>query len=207
PVPMSFPAILRNPKLSNRFAHLQEHKQRPSGSPGAVRNAGNAKEGKRWVRRLDNTRFAANPHIIPPTASDYSLSLPSKPSTFPEPLPAYLPRTAPAPSPAPPPPNPASAYAGRFSHSLKGVRRTLRKSGKAQALVKVVEVELLGWLNTSVVLNPHQNSKGDGRVLDTSGTIVEVSRSAGQMIWSISDDKFARYIVHSVARWYGVVSY
>lgn len=205
-IPMSFPAILRNPGLS-RFAHLQEPKDKPKTAPAAVRKGNNQKEGRRWIRRMDNARFAANPHITLPTARDHSLTLPLKRPTFPEPLPAYLPRTSLAPSPLPPPPNPTSAYAGHFSHSLKGVRRTLRKSNKARALVKVVETELLEWLNTTVVVNPQNQIGGGGRSLHEHPAIREISRTAGEMTWSVSDDAFARYIVHCVARWYGVISF
>jgi hypothetical protein len=58
---LSFPAILRNPGLSNRFAHLQGDSQERA----AARRAQNAvtpakkrqrdqNDGKRWVRRKDN---------------------------------------------------------------------------------------------------------------------------------------------------------
>lgn len=210
PIPMSFPAILRNPALSSRFAHLQEPKERSKLSSAVARNkSGTQKEGRRWVRRLDNARFAANPHITLPTARDHVLPLPHKRMTFPEPLPSYLPRTCSAPTPTLPPSNPASTYAGHFSHSLKGVRRNLRKSNKARGLVKVVESELLAWLDdASVLVNPQlQGSSGAGKALDSQGIVREISRTVGQMIWAISDDGFARYIVHCVARWYGVVSF
>lgn len=56
PLPMSFPAILRNPGLSDRFAHLRmQTKSAPAPSIASVkRNKRDDKEGKRWVRRKEN---------------------------------------------------------------------------------------------------------------------------------------------------------
>ncbi len=59
PLPMSFPAILRNPGLSDRFAHLRVRTQSSAtSSPAAVkRNRRDEKEGKRWVRRKENGTY------------------------------------------------------------------------------------------------------------------------------------------------------
>lgn len=54
---MSFPAILRNPGLSDRFAHLRissTEKAAPPLSAAARRNKRDEKEGKRWIRRKEN---------------------------------------------------------------------------------------------------------------------------------------------------------
>lgn len=62
PVPMSFPAILRVPKLTDRFAHLRL----ASGSGELTsdvtklvvkKDKREDREGKRWVRRKENGRF------------------------------------------------------------------------------------------------------------------------------------------------------
>jgi len=57
---LSFPAILRNPGLNNRFAHLHGpagdnngHKQ-ASVKSALKKNRRDQNEGKRWVRRKDN---------------------------------------------------------------------------------------------------------------------------------------------------------
>ena len=55
PVPLSFPAILRNPKLSDRFAHLQVLSQPEDPShQGRTKKDRPEPEGKRWVRRREN---------------------------------------------------------------------------------------------------------------------------------------------------------
>lgn len=55
---LSFPAILRNPGLTNRFAHLHEggltHHNAVPVKPAAKRRIRENNEGKRWVRRSDN---------------------------------------------------------------------------------------------------------------------------------------------------------
>lgn len=60
PVPLSFPAFLRHPGLSSRYAHLQppthEHLSRSSSTPAASKKAfrRDDNEGKRWLRRKEN---------------------------------------------------------------------------------------------------------------------------------------------------------
>lgn len=67
PIPMSFPAILRNPGIGDRFAHLHRiDSAQLRGSVAAAataaskkKNRRDEKEGKRWVRRKDNGAYAA----------------------------------------------------------------------------------------------------------------------------------------------------
>jgi hypothetical protein len=133
--------------------------------------------------------------------------------TFPEPLPHYLPRTVKAPSASFPITDIASANAGRFSVSMKGMRRDLRRAGgRAEWLVRDVETAIVEWLmQGGTVLRP--NSVEDnilqesGRTLGNNGLIVEVSRTPLQLIWRITDDAFARYVVHCCARYHEVVSF
>ncbi|KAG6920227.1 hypothetical protein DXG01_004996 [Tephrocybe rancida] len=214
PPPLSFPAILRNPGISGRFAHLQTnpaHPQ-PAASP-AARKLNREHEGKRWIRRKDNARFTGNPHIVAATKRDYSLQTPQTRTTFPEPLPAYLPRTANVPTTAIPERDPTSANAGRFSLSLKGMRKRLRKCGfRAELLVRDVEYEIVEWLQEGgVVLNPDSREVDDlaapGVPVGETGTIFEVSRTPLQLVWSTEDDSFARYVVHCCARYHEIVSY
>lgn len=58
PVPLSFPAILRNPGLSDRYAHLQPRtKETLSSSAVKVpskKRLRDGNEGKRWIRRKEN---------------------------------------------------------------------------------------------------------------------------------------------------------
>jgi hypothetical protein len=107
----------------------------------------------------------------------------------------------------------ASANAGRFSLSMKGMRRDLRRAGgKAEWLVRDVETTILEWLTQGgTLLRP--DSVEDNQVRESerpvgnSGTIIEVSRTPLQLIWRIPDDAFARYVVHCCARFHEVVSF
>ena len=157
-------------------------------------------------------RFSGNPHIIAATGKDYALLPPQTHPTFPEPLPSYLPRTAKLPTASLPTTDPASANAGRFSVSLKGMRRDLRRAGgRAEALVRDVEAEVVQWLAMGgTVLAPDRTNSAPeavGTPVGNTGTIVEVSRTPLQLIWKISDDSFARYVVHCCARYHEVVSF
>ncbi|CAA7261767.1 unnamed protein product [Cyclocybe aegerita] len=220
-VVLSFPAILRNLGLKDRYAYLHAAPG-TSGTPPKSQSQvlkkqrRNQNEGKRWVRRNDNARFVGNPHIVAATKRDYALLPAQTHPTFPEPLPPYLPRTLRVPAASIPTTDPASANAGRFSVSLKGMRRDLRRAGgRAEALVRDVESEIVQWLATGgTVLSPdtqNQCSEAHSQASETpvgnSGTIAEVSRTPLQLIWRIADDSFARYVVHCCARFHEVVSF
>lgn len=59
PIPLSFPALLRNPGLSDRYAHLQSQgKQHGPTIVKKTRNRSNENEGKRWIRRKDNGQLS-----------------------------------------------------------------------------------------------------------------------------------------------------
>jgi hypothetical protein len=57
PVPLSFPAILRNPRLGDRFAHEDP----PQSLQRRARKDRPEPEGKRWVRRRENGAFHRTP--------------------------------------------------------------------------------------------------------------------------------------------------
>ncbi|KAF8902894.1 hypothetical protein CPB84DRAFT_1775131 [Gymnopilus junonius] len=214
---LSFPAILRNPGLTDRYAHLREsaagHAPNQQSKTTFRKKHKYDNEGKRWIRRKDNARFVGNPHIVLASKRDYILQTPHAQSTFPEPLPAYLPRTVKLPTaPCIPGTDPNSANAGRFSLSLKGMRRDLRKAGgRAEALVKDVESEMVQWLGVGgTVLFPnggHAGLEAVGTPVGTTGSIFEVSRTPLQLIWRITDDAFARFVVHCCARYHEIVSF
>ncbi|KAF8160661.1 hypothetical protein B0H34DRAFT_795549 [Crassisporium funariophilum] len=219
---LSFPAILRNPGLTNRYAHLHgpsstaDTNQQQTRNP-AKKNRSDQNEGKRWIRRKDNARFVGNPHIVAATKRDYSVFPAQTNSTFPEPLPPYLPRTVKLPTtPTLPVADPASANAGRFSLSLRGMRRDLRRAGgRAEGLVRDVESEMLQWLTLGgTVIAPDISSQGghnaiqaEGTPVGNTGTVIEISRTPLQLVWKIADDAFARYVVHCCARYHEIVSF
>jgi len=168
---------------------------------------------------IDRTaEFVGNPHIVAATRRDYAVQPPRIPSTFPEPLPPYLPRTAKIPPAQIPGIDPPSANAGRFSLSLRGMRKTLRRSGnRAQVLVRNIEHELVEWLwEGGTLLNPDTAHISDADVLNLMSrakgigdltTVLEVMRTPLQLVWYVEDDAFARYVVHCCARYHEVVSY
>ncbi|KAH9963843.1 hypothetical protein BC827DRAFT_1191424 [Russula dissimulans] len=227
PVPLSFPSILRNPGLAGRYAHLVEPTNFPSAHAQpkkALRR--NDNEGKRWVRRRENARFADNPHIATPSRRDLEPSHASPHTTFPIPLPPYLPRSAPLPSTTTPPAPESRAKAtsaGQFSLSLRGMRKTLRRSKgpRMQALVRAVEDELVRWLGgVEVVLNPDAVGAGTGAEAGQPGgfcfpgravagleDVREVERSPQRLVWWIENDVWVRYVVHCCARYHNIVSF
>jgi hypothetical protein len=146
-------------------------------------------------------KFSFNPHIVQPTKRDFAIPMAQAHSTFPAPLPPYLPRVSSAPSATAPTSDPGSTFAGKFSHSLRGARRVLRRRrGQAEPLVHAIEAELCEWL-----AEPGKPCDVDDYVI-VSG-IREVRRSPTELVWDVEQDSFARYIVHCAARWYGVVSF
>lgn len=242
PVPLSFPAILRNPNLSDRYAHLRpaslDREAASRSQSKRARKDRNVLEGKRWVRRQENgmftvpgqafsvsaiqlfqlAKFTHNPHITPPTAADLALPtrhLPS--STFPIPLPPYLPRSVTVPPSVTPLSDPATSAAGLFSLSLRGTRRTLCSRPFTAPLVKAIESHLLDWLDGGTFLSPNEGAGVSafafpGEPVGGRDDLREVRREAGRLVWVVrtgaeGDGSFERFIVHCVARWHNVVSF
>ena len=96
------------------------------------------------------------------------------------------------------------------------MRRDLRKSGfRAEVLVRDVESEVVNWLQVGGTVLAPDICDSSTSTLDSmsytpvggTGTIFEISRTPLQLIWSITDDAFARYIVHCCARYYEIVSF
>ncbi|THU95368.1 hypothetical protein K435DRAFT_755853 [Dendrothele bispora CBS 962.96] len=219
PIPLSFPAILRNPGVPSRYAHLQELKTKANAPSQKTRKSRvNDNEGRRWVRRKENAQFVDNPHIVSATKKDYVVPPVAVKSTFPEPLPVYLSRNTKIASTVVPGRDQSTANAGRFSLSLKGMRRDLRRSGfRAQVLVRDVEAEILDWLERGgTVMGPDINNTNtisddllasSGRTVGETQTIYELSRTPLQLVWRVPDDAFARYVIHCCARFHGVISF
>ncbi|PCH35923.1 hypothetical protein WOLCODRAFT_166545 [Wolfiporia cocos MD-104 SS10] len=158
PVPMSFPAILRTPGLSDRFAHLLPALGDRVAVPAVPkRNRRNDKEGKRRVRRKENAQFVGNAQVVHSTERDYA------------------PRSILIPPAAPPTREPSSAAVGRFSLSLKGMRRMLRRVPRRSCDVESV---LLAWFADDVLLAPDDAAPlaFPGAPLGETGVVVEMQR-------------------------------
>ncbi|EEB88427.1 hypothetical protein MPER_13746, partial [Moniliophthora perniciosa FA553] len=90
-----------------------------------------------------------------------------------------------------------SANAGRFSLSLKGIRRDLLKCGyRAELLVRDIETEILEWLEAGgTVLAPassmEDNIQTPGTPIRDTNTVFEVSRTPLKLVWDTSSDGFA----------------
>ncbi|KAK7472633.1 hypothetical protein VKT23_000746 [Stygiomarasmius scandens] len=218
PVPLSFPALLRNPGVASRYAHLQESTTKANAPvQRSKKSKVNDNEGKRWVRRKENAQFIGNPHIVSASKKDFVVPVVTVKTTFPEPLPNYLSRNTKISSTTVPGRDNSSANAGRFSLSLKGMRRDLRRSGfRAQVLVRDIETEILEWLETGgTVMGPDIDNKAhsedlaslSGRPVGETSTIDELSRTPLQLVWRVPEDAFARYVIHCCARFHGVVSF
>jgi len=93
------------------------------------------------------------------------------------------------------------------------MRKELRKTGaRAQHLVKDVEIEIVSWLRDGMVfLSPDEKDPNDlefpGKPVGDSGAIHEVARTPLQLVWAVSEDGFARYVVHCCARYHDIVSF
>jgi hypothetical protein len=93
------------------------------------------------------------------------------------------------------------------------MRKELRKAGaRAQHLVEDVESEIVSWLcDGTVFLSPDEMDPNDlefpGKAVGGSGAINEVARTPLQLVWAISEDGFARYVVHCCARYHDIVSF
>lgn len=162
--------------------------------------------------RNPKDQFKGNQHIVRGEERDFMRVGPRR--TFPEPLPRYLQRSTSAPSaPTRPQHDPLSANAGRFSLSLKGIRRTLRQQRwRAEYLVRDVEDEMLDWLHEGGTMYlpdepPNQAYDAPGIPVRSLPVVFEVARTPLQLVWDVEQDNFARYVVHCCARYHNVVSY
>lgn len=87
--------------------------------------------------------------------------------------------------------------------------------------MKAIESHLAAWLQGGTYLNPDQAEAlfhFPGEPVGGRDDVREVSREAGRLVWAVKSDPapatpgyhdggFERYVVHCVARWYGVVSF
>lgn len=153
-----------------------------------------------------------NPHVVQASKRDLEPNVLFPRKTFPEPLPPYLSRDTRLPPADRAPFDPKSANAGQFSLGFKGIRKALRQSSwRARELVRDIEDELLDWLAGGTLLLPDSLKELDpdepGYFIGESESIIQLSRTPLQMIWSIGDDSHARYIVHCCARYHKVISF
>jgi hypothetical protein len=170
--------------------------------------------------RAATARFASNPHMVRPSASDYALQHPNqhKPSF---PLPSHLQHLRLPSSYSTTRSNAdlVSSTAGRFTmtyadaHYFLAHRVGVRighecveeEAGVLQAFAKRVEKELNVWLHQDVFLAPESISQSS-YLIDLSSkdderdfTIHQVSRNPHNLVWEVPD-AFLRLVVHCLAR-------
>jgi hypothetical protein len=104
---------------------------------------------------------------------------------------------------------PVSANAGRFSLSLKGMRKTLRRAGgpRTQQLVKDIEAEITNWLQHGGIILSPDAEQPDGAPRPLFDSVSEAARTVHQLVWLIDEDAFVRYVVHCCARYHEIVSF
>jgi hypothetical protein len=74
--------------------------------------------------------------------------------------------------------------------------------------VRVIDDEIVNWLRRDVaVLSVQDSIIDERRTIDELGNIVEVRRSYAELVWSVPDDSFLRWIIHCAARYHSVVSF
>ena len=142
-------------------------------------------------------RVVSNAHIIAPSNKDFNVPAPSGRSTFPEPLPHFLLPNNSIPPAIPAVRKPTSANAGRFSLSLKGMRRQLWSSGpRTELLMKDVEDEIVGWLAAGgVMLAPDVSA-----TLDSPGAPIDRRHPRGLADPSSAGVEHRGQRVHAVHR-------
>ncbi|CAH7688841.1 hypothetical protein BY996DRAFT_7192368 [Phakopsora pachyrhizi] len=136
-VPLKFPSILINPKLSHLSRQL-DFKRRISNNfnlSSSSRTVGGIKGsldrpgpiGRRRQQRAENANFLSNPHVTRPSARDFQLWESDQDLSFPSPPPIGYESSLLVPSLESIPSDPLSSSMGAFNRSLRGVRRNLRR--------------------------------------------------------------------------------
>jgi hypothetical protein len=116
---------------------------------------------------------------------------------------------------------------GRFSLPIRGLKRSTRRivgsGGAGEEIASTVDRCLRDWLDKpEVYIQPDSRSRSEKVILslraDDSGhessssdscqdaTILQTAKQPHSLIWQV-EDGFVRFLVHSVARYYRVVSF
>ncbi|EFP77043.1 uncharacterized protein PGTG_02999 [Puccinia graminis f. sp. tritici CRL 75-36-700-3] len=237
PLPLSFPAILINPKLKHLSSQLPKnlHQHRPKKSADSPGTDQTRPIGKRRLKRVANAQFSSNPHVSRPTTRDYQLWTADPQAKFPTPPPRGYPSSLYVPPSEPIPIDPFSATMGAFNRSLKGVRKNIRRlvgpdpspgacPGPVEEILLKIDQRLSAWVDSKTVWKATETDYSRTMVEpnpwpqpaplrhhplpepSAEPSIVEISRSPHMLNWEVPNP-FGRYLVHCVARYYGIVSF
>ncbi|KAH9466646.1 hypothetical protein MJO28_000738 [Puccinia striiformis f. sp. tritici] len=231
-IPLSFPSILINPKLKHLSNQLPKNHRHTKTDPSSTDSR---PIGKRRLQRVANSQFSFNPHVSRPTTRDYQLWTADSQVKFPTPPPRGFPSSLYIPPAEPIPIDPFSATMGAFNRSLKGVRKNIRRlvgthpsleggPGPVEEMLIKIDERLSSWIDSNTVWKATETdytrtivepnpwpSSGPARhqplpKLCSEPSIVEVSRSPHMLNWEVQNP-FGRFLVHCVARYYGIVSF
>ncbi|GAA5883327.1 hypothetical protein JCM3774_005244 [Rhodotorula dairenensis] len=162
-VPLRMPAILRLQQPKGGAAPKRDTKG-PEDRRKATTANGRPGHGKRRQRRYENSQLAGNPHLHRPTRADFSPGpyMKDLSTKFAPPPKSFSRSTYISSSPTETPSQAAlaaSAEAGHFGMSLRGLRRTLRMAtglrakrgdgGRTEQVLEIMERELSDWLGLS----------------------------------------------------------
>ncbi|WAQ81411.1 hypothetical protein PtA15_1A752 [Puccinia triticina] len=233
PLPLSFPSILINPKLKHLSSQLPKNHHRPQKTDPS--SADTRPIGKRRLQRVANAQFSSNPHVSRPTSRDYQLWTADPQVKFPTPPPRGYPSSLYIPPAEPIPLDPFSATMGAFNRSLKGVRKNIQRlvgahpsveggPGPVEEILLKIDEQLARWIDSHTVWKTTETDYSRTIVEPTpwpspaplrdkplsepcsEPSIVEISRSPHMLNWEVRNP-FGRYLVHCVARYYGIVSF
>ncbi|PLW05037.1 hypothetical protein PCASD_25700 [Puccinia coronata f. sp. avenae] len=232
PLPLSFPSILVNPKLKHISSQLPRNSRPKKTDPAGAETR---PIGRRRQQRVSNAQFSANPHVTRPTTRDYQLWTADAEMKFRTPPPRGYPSSLYIPPAEPIPIDAFSATMGAFNRSLKGVRKNIRRlvgppppagsgPGPVEQILLKIDARLSDWVDSHVVWKATETDFSrtvvDPNPWPCAGPvrhqpvpepssdpcIVEISRSPHMLNWEVANP-FGRYLVHCVARYYGIVSF
>ncbi|GAA5841325.1 hypothetical protein JCM11251_001625 [Rhodosporidiobolus azoricus] len=164
--PMYIPAVLQAPKNKHLLGAMGKKQRGEDGDELSRKkgsSGGGGPGGKRKRRRWENAQLAGNPHLHRPTRSDFAPGpyMKGLSTTFSPPPSSFSRSTYISSSPSSFPSHAdlvASADAGQFSLSLRGLRKNLRtavgssrrgEGGRTEEVLEIMERELVAWLTLS----------------------------------------------------------
>ncbi|GAA5913528.1 uncharacterized protein JCM6883_004444 [Sporobolomyces salmoneus] len=186
PIPMSFPAILVQPKNKHLLGALgkKAFKDENQGGTSSARKGAKdgAPGGRRRRRRWENAQLAGNPHLHRPTRADFNPgpSLKGLSTTFAPPPSNFSRSTYSSPVNSAASNSSISLESGQFTMSLKGLRKNLRtgvvgsrvtrgQGGRTEEVLEIMERELSEWLTFEGRVSPgfyHDGSLSAAKILD-----------------------------------------
>lgn len=151
--PLYIPAILKNPTNKHLASALAKKPKSADDKGPKLKASGNARGGKRGQLRWENAQLAHHPSLHRPSRSDFSPgpNLKAAIPVFAPPPASFSRSTYSSPAASSSATGAASAEAGQYSMSLRGLRKNLRAAvgGRTEVVLEIMETELRAWLTLS----------------------------------------------------------